>query len=278
VGVALLTAALYIHGGPTAIQGGSNNSDASGAPTTVAVSKGSVTEVLTLPATLIAMPKFDVPSTRNGLVTRAILTPGATVKAGQRLFSIGSEPVRSPARGTFLRWLVMDASDVGAGAPVAELVYPGFGESISLPPGAAYRLLNGTWAARANITGGPGPFECPLLQRPGDSQSAVAQSENAATGPTAVCAVPLDVRAYAGLEGTVAIQSGLANNVLVLPQEAIAGSAQRGEVTVVDKTGRTRIQEVGLGMSNGSTVEITKGLAEGDRVLSTAPALTSQLP
>ncbi|WP_346148868.1 hypothetical protein, partial [Kitasatospora cinereorecta] len=251
---------------------------AAGGDTTEVV-RGDVTQIVTLDATIAPLPLLTVGAAGSGPVRHADLAAGTAVRAGQELFRTGSAAATAPVGATLTRWLVPDGAEVAAGVPVAELSYPGFGATAVLPPEAAYRILGGTLTARALITSGPGPFDCPIVQAPARAGGDQAQPAGAPGGGAAVvCAVPADVRVFDGLTGTVAVRSAEATGVLLLPKAAVAGSAQRGEVTVVAPDGARQVREVGLGISDGSRVEITSGLAEHDRVTGTAPALTARLP
>ncbi len=66
------------------------------------------------------------------------------------------------------------------------------------------------------------------------------------------------------------IKSKEAKNVLLLPCSAVSGSFQSGEVfAVINK--EVVAKEVKLGINNGSFIEITSGLGEGDIVPSRSP-------
>jgi hypothetical protein len=88
--------------------------------------------------------------------------------------------------------------------------------------------------------------------------------------------VPMTVHAVAGLRATLAVQSAVARHVLVLPIQAVAGSAQQGEVNYVAPDGSVHIRSVALGITDGAVVEIKVGLKAGDRVLTNAPHLGAQ--
>lgn len=225
---------------------------ADGAPATtvVVVGRRDITEVVALPATVVASPTFVVMAPVAGKVHRE----GA-------LFTVDGVAAQVPVPAAFDRWLVPDGATVAAGVPVAQLIYAGFGEVATLPPQDAYRILAGELKARANIAGGPGPFDCPVLAAPAE------------TGAAVVCAIPLSVRAFAGLAGTVAVSSRQARQVLALPVTAVSGTVQAGEVAVVAPDGRVTVQPVVLGVTDGSYVEIADGLAEGTKVLASAPPL-----
>ncbi|MEU6020525.1 hypothetical protein [Micromonospora sp. NPDC047134] len=186
------------------------------------------------------------------------------------MFRLKARDVRSSVAARFERWLVPDGGEVVGGVPVAQLRYLGFGLQGALPPTDAYRLLSGDLKATGSITGGPAGFDCTLLEVPSVEPNPEAGS---AASPTVVCAVPQDVRAFAGLQGQIAITSGQVTNVPTLPVTAVAGSADRGEVSLVLDDGTVTIREVGLGATDGAIVEITSGLDAGMRVLASPPAL-----
>lgn len=217
----------------------------------VSVARRDITEVVALPSTVVATPKFLVLAPATGRVRRE-----------GDLFSVSGKAASLSVPATLVEWLVDDGAMVAAGVPVAEASYSGFGEVAVLPPQDAYRLLSGELKARGSIAGGHGPFDCPVLvSTPADGRA------------TVVCAIPLEVTAFAGLTGTVAISSRQARQVLALPVTAVSGTAQAGEVAVKGADGQVTVQKVTLGVTDGSYVEITGGLAEGTTVLATAPPL-----
>jgi hypothetical protein len=64
----------------------------------------------------------------------------------------------------------------------------------------------------------------------------------------------------------VAVVTGEARDVLILPVTAVAGESDQGYVTLLED-GRPVRRDVRLGLTDGLNVEIRAGLAEGDRVL-----------
>ena len=217
---------------------------------TVMVSRRDITEVVALASTVVAAPKF------------LVLAPAAgRVRREGDLFSVNGQPAISAVPGTLDQWLVPDGALVTTGIPVAQLSYAGFGQVAVLPPQDAYRILSGELRARANIAGGPGPFDCVVLPAPPESGAAI------------LCAIPSDVKAFAGLVGTVAVSSRQARQVLALPVTAVSGTVQAGEVAVVSADGRIEVRKVTLGVTDGSYVEIVDGLTDGVSVLAVAPPL-----
>ena len=67
------------------------------------------------------------------------------------------------------------------------------------------------------------------------------------------------------------IAGGRAENVLVVPTTAVRGAAQSGTVWVMSADGATEERPVALGLTDGTQVQITQGLAEGDEILEFAP-------
>lgn len=123
---------------------------------------------------------------------------------------------------------------------------------------AAYRLVHAPVAVRAAIRGGPAGFSCRFL-------ALVAHAPDAA-GVDLTCAVPPGVVAVAGLSATVV--AVLAPPVVAdaLPLSAVVGSAERGQVVVVEN-GAPRTVDVTLGRADSEWIEVTGGLAHGVRVL-----------
>ena len=68
-----------------------------------------------------------------------------------------------------------------------------------------------------------------------------------------------------GLHAQVAIAGARRTGALILPREAVVGSADTSVMTVVD--GRARRQPVQVGVQDGRSVEIVQGLAEGTEVI-----------
>ncbi len=75
-----------------------------------------------------------------------------------------------------------------------------------------------------------------------------------------------DGKLPAGLFGRATITLDSREAALVVPSEALRPSA-KGPLVYLVKDGRVRHRLVGLGLDDGRWVEVTKGLAEGDRVV-----------
>ena len=137
----------------------------------------------------------------------------------------------------------------------------------SVSPTSMYRFAHGVHAVRAQLQRGPGPQACVEVQVPGPAGHATRP------GGVVRCTLPRGSAAVVGQPGTVAVTLRGRVGVLVLPLEAVAGSVQKGQVTVVGSGGATSVVTVGLGATDGSSIEITSGLHRGELVQLPAPVL-----
>ena len=86
-----------------------------------------------------------------------------------------------------------------------------------------------------------------------------------------------------GMSATVQIVSIQAEDVLLVPAQAISRSGMNQVVQVVNAAGETEERKVQTGETNGTMTEITSGLAEGEQVEVTASSsststMTQQFP
>jgi len=275
IGLVVYVAAIPGPGGAT----GPDGAHDSPPPATLTVRKQDITLVTTLSGLVVSTPAFVATSPVAGPVRTKSLTEGQLLTAGTTLFIVDGTPVKTPVTAVFLGWRVPDGTSVPANLPVADLKATQFALSIAMPAGDAARLTSGTLTARAQITNGPGPFDCTLLATAvdtsnlgGDAPGAGAQPDR---GVSALCAVPQTIPVSDGLTGLVAVVSGLVRDALVLPVTAVNGTTNNGTVWL--NTGSTRrVVEVGLGVTDGAVVQITSGLQEGDIVSALPPALTDR--
>jgi hypothetical protein len=253
---------------------------------TATVERGDIVSVLTLPAVVVASASFQVTAPAEGAVTefneRTIIFVSPD---GSR------HEMQAPEGGTFVRALVSLNLRVQPHYPIAEARLEGFALRAAVEGPAIYRLYSQPISARGQIKGGPGPFDCPLLSRvptSGDLAGTpdVTMTEGAteggsgsfvAEGPaggtlTISCAVPSDVEVFAGMPAIIALTTAEVHDVLVLPVEAVAGSADQGEVLLETPKG-VEVREVDLGPTDGLRIQIVGGLAEGDVVRIPGPDL-----
>lgn len=229
---------------------------------TVAVGRRDVTNVLTLDGTVVASPDLLVTSPGDGPLKRVVQDGSPPLPSGAPVGTVGGQPITLPGAGGVTGWLVPDGAIVRRALPLATVHDVGFAVSAQVPPADSYRIRAGASSARAAITGGPSGFECAVATgAPQDGQD-----------PGVLCLIPDGVQAYAGVPALIALRAGESLKALALPVTAVSGAADQGQVTRVT-AGKTSRVDVELGVSDGSYVEITSGLSEGDVVLSHAPSL-----
>ncbi len=233
--------------------------------TTVAVEARDIVSVVSLDGTIVANSSVMLVAPVGGTVR---YTPSAEAPTTATVTSSTGTvtTIKVPRDVLGLEALVVDGAKVPEGLPALSGRFTGFAVRAEVTADKVYRLgvLGST---RAQVTSGPGPFDCPLLGAP--------QSPDASTGSVGAvltCAIPSDVSAVLGAPAIMAITTGAVSNVLALPVEAVAGLAQRGTVGVIDG-GHTEQREVGLGITDGRYVEITSGLKAGDQVSVPPPDL-----
>jgi macrolide-specific efflux system membrane fusion protein len=267
----------------------------------VAVAVGTVTNDVTVDATVQADAAATVPATLAGTVVTVAVEKGQAVAAGDTIATLRSETpqealvsadgtvterapivktavVTSPVAGTVTELPVIKDQEVAVGDPVAKVAPPTFHVTGSLAADQLYRLVSRPAEGTASIQGGPAPFACTGLSVGGGGDAAGAAGADggdaAATGgsgQSVTCAVPGDVTVFSGLATKLTIPAGVATDVLTVPLTAVEGAAGKGVVTVVGADGTQEEREITLGINDGTTVEVTGGLVEGDLVLEFVP-------
>lgn len=280
----------------------------------VPVTSGTITNDVVITATVSADPAVPLRSTAGGTVNKIFVSQGATVSAGDVIFNVkvpierdpadsvdaeGNpkpaifryEDVVAPIAGTLSSLSVIAGQELTVGAAVGNVAPPSFSVSGNLEPAQQYRLLNRPGDASVTITGGPAAFTCtnlrittPLAGSSTDESASSAGGGGAGSGSTtgsgttATCAVPGDVTVFAGLAAEMTISGGSAENVLVVPTTAVRGAAQSGTVWVSTPDGAAEERAVALGLTDGTQVQITDGLTEGEEVLEFAPGAMATTP
>lgn len=264
----------------------------------VAVSLGTIVNDVSLAATVSADPAVPVRANAVGVVDEIFLAQGATVNQGDKIFDIKvetpQEPVEgvdaegnptvtqprpivkfekvfAPISGVLTSLTVLPGQAVAIGDTSGQVAPPSFSVSGALSPEQQYRLLDRPTEATVTITGGPAPFTCTGLTitapLPGEDGGEGAPP----TGATVRCAVPAGVTVFSGLTATITIPAGVAENVLTVPTTAVEGGAQTGVVYIVLPDGGTEPRDVTLGLNDGSMVEVTTGVEEGETILQFTP-------
>ncbi|ABW09962.1 hypothetical protein Franean1_0501 [Parafrankia sp. EAN1pec] len=135
------------------------------------------------------------------------------------------------------------------------------------PEDVAYRLIDPPRRIRAAVVGGPSGFDCEYQSLAADS-GATEAGATAAAGTSVRCRIPASIRVVPGLSATIGIAWSEPRVTSVLPLTAVLGAAQQGQVVVVDAAGsHTSVRTVALGASDATWIEVSSGLAAGERVL-----------
>ena len=275
----------------------------------VPVARGTVTNTVSVQGTVVADAGVQVKATAAGEVSKVVTTIGAVVNPGDKLLEIRYEEERDPVVGTdaegnptstprepLVRTAAVTATVAGkvskldvlknqvvAVGDVIGTVSPGtLSVTASLTQADQFRLLAPPGTAQVTVTGGPAPFTCTglVLGAPetedtsspgGGVDPMTGMPTTGGAGTTARCAVPSGVTVFAGMAASVAIDAGVATDVLVVPVTAVQGSVQNGKVWVAAPDGTAEERAVTLGLSDGQQVELVDGVTEGESVLEFVP-------
>ncbi|MEV4280268.1 efflux RND transporter periplasmic adaptor subunit [Actinoplanes xinjiangensis] len=208
-----------------------------------------------------------------------------------------------PEGATMAGRLMADRSPVSKGMPVVSARHAGYGITADIDSAQAYRISGAVKQIKAQIKNGPGPFDCepvgtiaalpagtfpepePAATTPpavnpsaappvsSETREPAAPEGSEATGLRLVCTAPEKVRLINGSDVTLDVITGRAENVMVLPVEAVAGLQGRGKVDIVGEDRQRRTVDVVLGISDGKVVEIKKGLTGKETIAIPGPNL-----
>ncbi len=301
---------LTVAGTLTACTGSGPKSDTPGlaargaALTTVKPTRQSVSNSLSLSAKVSLDPVFGLVAPVGGQVRYLDVpasqgTPTKPTRVANVWVNGKAHPVDVPAGATFAGRLVDDRSTVTAGMPIVSAKYVGYGIVADIDGAQAYQVSDNTGTAQAQVKNGPGPFPCtvigtiaalpagtvPAPPAPSTPPSGAAGriavlpqqqqdgSGSDATGMRLVCTAPAGTRLISGATATVQLVTAHADNVLVLPVEAVAGSQGTGKVDVVRPDGTRETRDVVLGLTDGKVVEIRSGLTGDENIAVPGPNL-----
>ncbi len=241
-------------------------SETSARAQTATVQRATVIGVLTLKGTVVQGASFQLHTSATGTVTD-VDTGSVTVAP-----SDGSAPITiAPSDGgRFDHPLVGVGDTTVPGMAVASATASGFTIRAALQSADLLRLVSPPLGARAQVDGGPGPFDCPLVDAVPTVEATTGDSSE---GPELFCSIPSDMRVLSGMPATVVIQLEKAEDALVLPIEAVAGTVDSGTVYVRGKDEQPVETPVKLGTTDGVHIVILDGLNEGDTVFVPGPWL-----
>jgi multidrug efflux pump subunit AcrA (membrane-fusion protein) len=250
----------------------------------VAVERGTIRNDVTIDGTVGADAAIPARSAISGEVRKVSASAGQWVDEGAELAQIrgmnddGSNKwsiLKAPASGTLTSFTLLVGQQLGLGETVAQVAPSTFSVTANLAPEQQYRLTTQPTEAQVAITGGPAPFTCTNLTITAAAAPTTGDGPGGEGGSSSVatvrCSVPADVRVFAGLAAKVTIAGGIAEDVLVVPTTAVEGGSGTGIVYLSSGDGEPETREVTLGISDGSLVEVTGGLEEGESVLQFVP-------
>nr|WP_210768089.1 secretion protein HlyD [Cellulomonas humilata] len=266
---------------------------------TVEVATGTVTNAVTVQASVTSDAAVVVRATLAGTVSKLLAADGAAVAAGTPILEIRQETpqdpivktnpetgevttterkpkvvvetVKAPVAGTLSLPTLKDQV-VSVGDEVGKVAPGTLSVTGTLTPDQQYRLVGAPTQATVTLNGGPAPFDCTGL-RVGAAPATGTEPETGTTSTsgTVTCAIPAGVTAFPGLGANVEITNGTAADVVVVPITAVQGTVQKGNVWVVAADGTNEKRPVGLGLTDGENVQVTEGLVAGDTILEFIP-------
>lgn len=238
----------------------------------VAVERGSVVNALSLTGNVARDEIFAVRSEIDGTVTAVHVSEGAPVSAGQKLFTIRQEDPRkdidvlASEAGDVSEIALVKGQPTSVGTEIFSLTPARYHLLATVDPVQLYRLVNAPSEATVTITGGPAPFACTGVR-----------VQVTAEGTASVrCAIPAGQTVFAGLPATMDLALGQVEDALVIPVTAVQGGAGSGNVWVDAADGaEPEERAVKLGVNDGTIVEVTEGLEEGESIRQFVPGFVA---
>ena len=235
----------------------------------IPVERGSIVNALDVAGTVARDAPVALKSDVEGVVVEALVADGQRVAAGQVLFRVKTDsPVRTvdlvaPFAGDLSDVALVKNQRASVGVEYAKLTPLTFHVLGTIEPVQLYRLINAPTDASLSIAGGPAPFTCTGLT--------VQVADDATTSVR--CAIPAEQTVFAGLPATIGITVGTVEDALIVPTTAVQGGAGSGRVWVDTGAGEPEERTVTLGVSDGVSVEVVEGLAEGDMIRQFVPGI-----
>lgn len=246
--------------------------DASITDPVIAVERGSVVNELSLTGNIARDEDYAVRSEINGTVIAVHVANGATVTAGQPLFTVRQDDpkkdidVVAPEAGDISELALVKGQTTSVGAESYTLAPARYHLLATVEPVQLYRLVNAPSEASVTITGGPAPFTC----------TGVRVAVTAEGTASVRCAIPTDQVVFAGLPATLDLALGQVDDALVVPVTAVQGGSGTGNVWVDAGDGSDPEERaVTLGVNDGTTVEVVTGLDEGESIRQFVPGFVA---
>ena len=189
--------------------------------------------------------------------------------------------VYAPVSGK-VTYNVIENQDTTTGMVVASVTPQTYSATGDITAAQQYRLTNAPAAATISTTDGPAPFSCTDLKIGTKENTSTTTGQDGSTTTSTGdgtkvevrCSVPPEQQVFAGLKITIGIDAGSATGAVLVPVTAVEGSVTTGNVWVVtdpDNPKDAEKREVSLGINDGTNIQITNGLAEGETILQYVP-------
>ena len=196
--------------------------------------------------------------------------------------------VYAPATGT-VKYKVIRDQETPVGTVVATVTPGTYSAKGTVKASQQYRLTSAPGEASVSVDSGPAPFTCTDLKI--GSKETTGSGTGTATGTDASglgaastpedsdkvevrCTVPADQQVFPGLKATIDIDAGSATGALLVPVSAVEGNYSTGVVWVLsdpDDPSSAVKTDVTLGINDGTSIQVTDGVAEGDTILQFVP-------
>ncbi|MDO4899253.1 efflux RND transporter periplasmic adaptor subunit [Actinomyces sp.] len=275
---------------------------------TTTVTTGDISNTVDVKGQIVENAAEEVHANLNGVVDSFAVGKGATVTQGEPLIYLKlvepqepttstdeqGNPVQTPVpdkvtwstvyapTSGVVSFNVIEAQQTSVGQVIATVAPGTYSAKGTITANQQYRLTNAPSSATISAEGGPAPFECTGLKIGTREKTSTTTSESGQVTTTPAdgtsvevrCPVPSDQQVFPGMSITIGVDGGSVTGALVVPVTAVEGSVTKGNVWVVtdpSKPENAEKREVSLGITDGTNIQVTEGLAEGDEILLFVP-------
>ncbi|PLS29755.1 hypothetical protein Uis4E_0096 [Bifidobacterium parmae] len=252
-----------------------SNSQSQSQTQTVTVRRGKVIPLISATSEVRVSSDFTVSASRPGMFHGSV-TDGQLVQTGDKLGTIDDTTVTAPVDGVVTS--VARDNSVSANYPLVGIQYGGLSTVVDASVLLRSIGTDTEITGRFQVMDGQGPTNCAAVV---GSDAVNTTDTSGISGPTEgtrnlQCLFPKNTAAFPGQSATTALMGVAVDDALLLPISSVSGRLESGKVSVV-KNGKSKVVAVKLGVSDGSHIQILKGLNEGDIVSAVAPGLADDV-
>mgnify|MGYP000884687853 CR=1 FL=1 len=275
---------------------------------TTTATVGDITSTVEVKGQVVQDKAVEAKATLSGTVDSLAVVKDAMVTQGEPLLSLKKTESQAPTTGTDadggpvttpsadkvtwgtvyapvsgkVSFNVIENQETTVGMVVATVTPQTYSATGNITASQQYRLTNAPAAATISTTDGPAPFSCTDLKIGTKENTSTTTGQDGSTTTSTGdgtkvevrCSVPAEQQVFAGLKITIGIDAGSATGAVLAPVTAVEGSVTTGNVWVVtdpDNPKDAEKREVSLGINDGTNIQITDGLAEGETILQYVP-------